>query len=70
MDDSSDKMITFDEFGVCNYCKNALKSIDSIYFPNVEGERRLQKLLEKIKLYGQNKKYDCIMGLSGASCIL
>lgn len=65
MDDSSDKMITFDEFGVCNYCKNALKSIDSIYFPNVEGERRLQKLLEKIKLYGQNKKYDCIMGLSG-----
>lgn len=65
MDDSSDETITFDRFGVCSYCKSALNSIGSIYFPNEEGERKLQELLEKVKLYGRNKKYDCIMGLSG-----
>lgn len=65
MDDSSDKTIVFDSFGVCNYCKTASSYIGSIYLPNKEGGEVLQKLLEKIKLYGQNKKYDCIMGLSG-----
>ena len=65
MDDSSDKTITFDKYGVCNYCTNAFDNIGEVYFPNKEGEKRLNHLLSQIKEHGKGKKYDCIMGLSG-----
>ena len=65
MDNSSDDTITFDEHGYCNYCTEALKRKDSIYFPNEEGERRLNSMLDKIKRDGIGKKYDCMMGISG-----
>lgn len=65
MDDSSDPTIRFDENGQCNYCKEKFAEIGSVYFPNEEGESKLNALLEKIKNQGKGKKYDCIMGLSG-----
>lgn len=65
MDDRSDKYITFDENGVCNYCKDSLKKKDSVYFPNEEGEKKLQDLLTILKDEGRGKPYDCLMGLSG-----
>lgn len=66
MDDVSDSRIHFDENGVCNYCTDALKEINTItYFPNEEGQLKLEKLIEKIKNNGKNKQYDCVMGLSG-----
>lgn len=65
MNDSSDKMILFDEEGQCNYCTRAYDNIGKTYFPNEEGKRKLEKLLETIKENGKGKKYDCIMGLSG-----
>lgn len=65
MNDSSDKRILFDEKGQCNYCSKAYDNIGKIYFPNEEGQDRLEKLLIKIKENGKEKKYDCIMGLSG-----
>lgn len=65
MDDSSDNTILFDEKGQCNYCTSALKSIGHIYFPNNDGKIKLENMLDKLKKYGENKKYDCIMGLSG-----
>lgn len=65
MDNSSDPTIRFDELGRCNYCREKIKEIGKIYFPNEEGKKRLDKLLEKIKEDGVGKKYDCVMGLSG-----
>ena len=65
MDNSSDPTITFDSNGVCNYCTEAYGQIGKIYFPNQEGQKKLEELLIKIKKNGQGKKYDCIMGLSG-----
>ncbi len=65
MDNSSDTTISFDAQGRCNYCTKALQEMGKVYFPNVEGERRLNKLLNEIKESGKGKKYDCIMGLSG-----
>ena len=65
MDDSSDPTIRFDANGVCNYCTDALKEKDSVYFPNSEGERKLQALVSTLKTEGEGKEYDCIMGLSG-----
>lgn len=65
MDDSSDKFIKFNEQGECNYCSRALQNIGKVYFPNEEGRKKLDQLLEEIKRFGKGKKYDCIMGLSG-----
>lgn len=65
MDNSSDPTITFDKNGFCNYCTEALERGKNIYFPNEEGARRLNALLDKVKQAGKGRKYDCIMGLSG-----
>lgn len=65
MDNSSDPMIRFDENGRCNYCLAAESQINKVYFPNEEGERRLNDILRAIKKSGEGKPYDCIMGLSG-----
>ncbi len=65
MNDSSDKMILFDDKGQCNYCAKAYDNIGKVYFPNEEGHRKLNRLLYEVKENGKGKKYDCIMGLSG-----
>jgi N-acetyl sugar amidotransferase len=65
MDNSSDPSITFDSNGICNYCTTALGNIGKVYFPDEEGEKRLNALLKRVKNEGKGKKYDCIMGLSG-----
>lgn len=65
MDDSSDKTIQFDKNGYCNYCSTAYGQIGKIYFPGNEGKEKLDNLLFQIKMSGQRKKYDCIMGISG-----
>lgn len=65
MDDKSDPTITFDSEGNCNYCTDALSRMPKEYFPNAEGEKRIEELLKKVKEDGKGKKYDCIMGISG-----
>lgn len=65
MDNTSDDTITFDLEGNCSYCSNVLKIKTTTYFPNKEGEEKLQLLINQLKKEGQGKKYDCIMGLSG-----
>ena len=65
MDNKSDDTIYFDNNGYCNYCTEALSKMKTVYFPNEEGANLLNKLLTRIKAEGKNKKYDCIMGLSG-----
>lgn len=65
MDNASDSTIRFDKNGVCNYCTNALAIKDKIYFPNEEGQKKLQTIAAQIKKDGTGKKYDCIIGLSG-----
>lgn len=65
MDDSSDSTIEFDENGVCNYCKEALARKAKEYFPNEEGQKKIDAMIDRLKRDGKGKKYDCIMGLSG-----
>lgn len=65
MDNSSDSTIKFDENGICNYCTDAIKSMETSYFPNEEGQRKLEAMLEKIKAENRNRAYDCVMGISG-----
>lgn len=65
MDDSSDSTISFDRDGICNYCTDALAQAGMIYFPNTEGKRKIEQLVTRLKDVNRNKKYDCIMGISG-----
>lgn len=63
--DSSDPNIVFDENGNCNYCTNALKQKEVVYFPNEAGQEKLGSMIKQIKARSKNKKYDCLMGISG-----
>ncbi len=65
MDDFFDKTIRFEADGTCNYCNYALSRMDRVYFPNEEGNRKLIELIETIKKDGEEKDYDCLMGISG-----
>lgn len=59
--DTSDKDITFNEEGRCNHCIEAEKLIEK----TKNKEKELKKIISKIKEEGKDKKYDCIIGISG-----
>lgn len=63
--------IRFDEHGVSNYAKMFQKFIE-LYPRGEKGHRDWEEWLKKIKTGGKNKKYDCIVGVSGGtdSCYL
>ncbi len=66
--DTSDPDISFDEKGVCSHCHHYDSFYKNIYPFNLTLEQReaeLSKIVEEIKSSKNNKKYDCIIGLSG-----
>jgi N-acetyl sugar amidotransferase len=63
--DTTDPEITFDERGVCNHCHYFDGVVKPRWFPNEEGRRRLDTIVQRIKQEGAGKPYDCIIGLSG-----
>lgn len=65
MDNSSDSTISFDDKGYCSYCSSALERKRTTYYPNEEGKSKLETIIAEIKERSKNKKYDCIMGISG-----
>jgi N-acetyl sugar amidotransferase len=56
--------ITFDENGVCNYCKTH-DQMEKEYPTGEIGWEKLEAFTKKIKKSGKGKKYDCIIGVSG-----
>lgn len=56
--------ITFDEEGVCNYCR-AQEQLDRDYPAGEEGLQKLKIIADEIKKAGKHKKYDCVVGVSG-----
>ena len=65
LDDDSVPDINFDESGLCNYCKHFFEVTSKEWFPNKLGEKKLFKILNRIREEGEKKEYDCIIGLSG-----
>ena len=63
--DSSDSSIEFDENGQCIYCSNFYNIILPKWSANLKDEKGLLRVIEKIKKEGENKDFDCIIGLSG-----
>ena len=64
--DTTAKHITFDPEGVCNHCRG-YESMAKKYvnIPAEKKKKELEVIVSKIKRLGKNKKYDCILGLSG-----
>jgi len=63
MDDTV-KGISFDENGVCTFCQ-IHDELEASFPMNNETPRKLQELVNQIKKDGKNKKYDCVLGVSG-----
>ena len=63
--DTTDPEINFDENGVCNHCLKFENQLKKNWFPNEEGKKKLDTIINQIKNDGKNKKYDCVIGLSG-----
>jgi N-acetyl sugar amidotransferase len=62
---TTDSKIQFDEKGYCDHCNNFYKNIFPNWHPDETGIRELEKIVSNIKRHGKNKKYDCLIGLSG-----
>lgn len=63
--DTSDPDISFNEEGVCSHCINFETKAVRNWFPNEEGRKKLDLIVEKIKSENKDREYDCILGLSG-----
>ena len=63
--DTTDHEIIFNSNGVCNHCTDFDAITSKSWFPNQDGEKRLQNILTTVKKEGIKKEYDCIIGLSG-----
>ena len=63
--DTSDNDIFFDSEGICNHCKDFEKTISSPKLDKKIAAQQLKLLIEKVKSKGENKKYDCLVGISG-----
>ena len=65
MDTAGDQAISFNADGVCAYCTEALHRMKHEYFPNEDGAKKLEEMMQRIKLMGQGRPYDCLVGVSG-----
>lgn len=63
--DTSDPDITFDEDGRCNHCREFETLRGTVWFPDDEGARRLERMIESVKQEGRGRQYDCVLGISG-----
>lgn len=57
--------ITFDRYGVCNYCSEYFTSVNKALLDEKIRDRELNKLLARIRTDGMKKDHDCIVGVSG-----
>jgi len=65
--DTTDPDIVFDNNGICNHCTNAIERLKQPPYglPPPKKKEALNQLIAKIKTVGKDKKYDCLIGLSG-----
>lgn len=64
--DTSINLIKFDSDGYCNFCSDFLKKLEKLSFLDKELiNKKKINFINKVKKSGINKRYDCIVGLSG-----
>lgn len=63
--DTTSNSIEFDKNGICNYCKEYYVKVKERILSSTENKKQLNEIVADIKRKGVNKKYDCIVGISG-----
>lgn len=58
--------IRFDEKGICNFCR-IHDELEKQYPRDELGQQKLNQIINEIKRKGKNKKYDCVVGISGGT---
>ena len=65
--DSRIPNISFNKNGECNYCRQVDDLAKEYGTGKEKGGSDLGKIIDQIKKSGKNKKYDCIIGVSGGT---
>ena len=65
--DTTDTKITFDENGVCDHCNDFKNNVMPDWDTSAKGVGQLRKQIDGIKKHGENKDFDCILGMSGGA---
>jgi len=63
--DESNPGIEFDAVGQCNACLDALARRRHEWWPDEEGQRRLEAMAAQLREAGRGRPYDAMIGLSG-----
>jgi len=63
--DTTDPQITFDTAGYCCHCTEFLEKRAKHNYHGNESDLELDRIIENIRRAGRNKKYDCVLGVSG-----
>ncbi len=63
--DTSDPDIVFDERGVCSHCHRYEQMLSVESYVKKRQSGALDEIVRVIKQAGKNKRYDCIIGVSG-----
>ena len=59
--------ITFDDEGICNYCRQVEFLKQEYGTAEEKGKKLFLNIVEDIKRSGKGKKYDCVIGVSGGT---
>lgn len=62
--DTTDPSIEFDQQGVCNHCKFMEQKLASCVDPSPD---TLTAVVERVRRAGKNRRYDCVLGVSGGT---
>ncbi len=65
MDNITDVFIHFDEKGNCNHCEDYLQRTSKLIYNSEISDEQWKHILDKVKSAGKNRKFDCIVGISG-----
>ena len=63
--DSSDSRIQFDSNGFCDHCNDFITNVKPSWNVDDNSKKQLSEIIEKIKIQGKDRDFDCILGLSG-----
>ena len=65
MDNIADPNITFDDKGISNYYYDYKDAERKFVLKGDAGKRKVEEIVITLKKDGKNKKYDCMLGVSG-----
>jgi len=63
--DTTDSRIYFDENGMCDHCNDFYTNVQPNWHTGEWGKQELAAIMERIKIDGKKRDFDCLLGLSG-----